>query len=108
VNLYDMLRRNDPDVVASGGVAIAKGDIEGERWRGVHLSGPARLEIVDARRFYSLRGQPDSCGWRVRVPQGAVFEIGFLDPTTKRTLSPWRQPATSAPVPVRIPWPKTP
>lgn len=54
-----MLRRNDPHVVVSGGVALAKEDVMGERWRGIHLSAPSRLEVVDAGRLPVADGSLD-------------------------------------------------
>lgn len=108
MNLYEMLRKGDQSVVASDRVTVAESEVAGERWRGVHFCAPAQLEVVDARRFYSLRSQPDSCGWRVQVPKDMGFEIGFVDPSTNNAVSSWTPRVSSSPETVRLPWPKVP
>lgn len=108
MNLYDMLRRRDTNLTFNGAVSLAEEDIGGDRWRGVHLLAPADLTIVDARRFYSLRSQPDTCGWRVRLPEDSAFEIRFVDPATGASVSHWTHAVASIAEPVRLPWPKIP
>lgn len=108
MNLFETVRRKDKNVVTSGEVVLAEGAVAGERWRGINISGGSNLRILDARRFYSLRGQPDTCGWRIAVPKGLSFEIAFENPQTGQILSRWSQGPTTTPETVRLPWPKMP
>ncbi|MCK0208529.1 hypothetical protein MWN33_10850 [Starkeya koreensis] len=77
MNLFDMIRRKDANLVVTSGVEMAKGRVAGELWRGVHLASGNGVRVAGARRFHSLRGQPDHCGWRVSVPEDLQFEIGL-------------------------------
>jgi len=63
LNLYDMLRRGDRNLVTTGDVALAIGPMAGHNWRGLRLSHNASIRIPDVLRFHSLRSWPDTCGW---------------------------------------------
>ncbi|QUT04364.1 methyltransferase domain-containing protein [Sphingobium phenoxybenzoativorans] len=63
MNLYDMFRRGDRNLVTTGDVALTIGRIAGNNWRGLRLPYNASIRIPDALRFHSLRSWPDTCGW---------------------------------------------
>jgi SAM-dependent methyltransferase len=107
MNLFDMLRRRDRNLLVSGRVEMAKGLIHGEPWRGLHLSPGASIRITDPLRFYSLRAWPDTCGWYASLPaDGPDLQVSFVRSGTNDVSSLWTIAAgAEGPVPVRLPWP---
>ena len=105
MNLFDMLRRKDRNLVVSGQVEMAKHNFGGQLWRGLSLHPGASLRIPDVRRFASLRTWPAECGWMVQAPAEIIVEVSFLQPDNGNSV------AGSATFdgefqPLVLPWPK--
>lgn len=80
MNLFDMLRRKDKNLVVTGPVAMAKQDVAGQVWRGLSLGSGASLRIPDVRRLAGLRAFPADCGWMVQAPAEMLVEVSFRAP----------------------------
>lgn len=106
MNLHYMLQKNSPYVTVLGGAQMAKGRIGGDRWRGISFPSGGTLTVKNVRRFYSMRAQPDTCGWRVTVPKGMRFQLEFRDAVSGQVLSGWQQEAVANDAVVRLIWPK--
>jgi predicted SAM-dependent methyltransferase len=104
MNLYDMFRRKDKNLLFGGDVSLAKVSVQGEVWRGLHIGTDAWIRIPDVFRFHNFRAWPDFCGWfshasgqdsiRIRIIQAeggdVVGERSFFGESQ----------------PVFLPWPK--
>lgn len=108
MNLFDMLRRGDPNLQVRGNAVMSRGIVMGESWRGLDVSPGSEVRIRDARRFYSLRAQPDTCGWRAIVPEGLSLDVAFRDSETDAELATWSLKPTAIAEPIRLVWPKNP
>lgn len=106
MNLHYMLQKGSPHISVQAGAQMAHGRITGDHWRGISFQSGATLDVKHVRRFYSMRAQPDTCGWRVIVPKGMRFELEFREADTARRLSGWQQEATAGDAVVRLVWPK--
>lgn len=106
MNLYYMLRKDSPDVTVTRGAEAAVRRIDGEAWRGVSFPHKSSLRVAHVRRFYSMRAQPDTCGWRVVVPEGMKFTAEFCEAGTGKRLSAWWQSGTGRAEVVRLAWPR--
>jgi predicted SAM-dependent methyltransferase len=104
VNLYDMLRRKDRNLLVSGQVAMAKAEINGELWRGVNLAPGSAIRIVDARRFVSLRAWPRHCGWMVETPPNVRLDVTVVRHGTDVALG--TTSYSGGFQPLNLPWPR--
>ena len=80
MNLFDMLRRSDRNLLVTGGVAMAKHEIAGCVWRGLSVPPEASLCIPDIRRFAAFRAGPAECGWRVQAPVETIVQVTLRQP----------------------------
>lgn len=107
MNLFDMVRRDDSNLVASGEVIADKRSMFDGAWRGVRLAPGAELRLKDVLRFYPLAAMPDYCGWYA-VSLGSLgsarLEVAVTAKDSDEVISEWSTEADSTPRPVRIPW----
>jgi predicted SAM-dependent methyltransferase len=103
LNLFDMLRRRDANLLAQGRVVLGKRNQDGEVWRGLYLHRDSSFRIKDARQFASLRAFPESCGWMVDAPEGAAVRVSIVDPEGE-VLGSCTLEGSATRVP--IPWPQ--
>lgn len=104
MNLFDMLRRKDRNLQIAGDIVMAKNQIDGEGWRGLHLPEGASFRIPDVRRFASFRSWPSSCGWWVQAPVEMALEVSFVRHGTDDVVGCCN--FDGAFHPVTLPWPK--
>jgi SAM-dependent methyltransferase len=102
LNLFDMLRRKDANLVVDGEVALGKRRDRGETWRGLYLNRNSCFRILDVRRFASLRAFPESCGWTVDTPEGTSVRVSVACPNGEVVGS---RTFEGSGTPVLIPWP---
>ena len=79
MNLFDMARRRDPNLVFAGTVDHAKFPVNGESWRGLRIAPGSSFRIPDVRRFVNFRSFPDQIGWMVRTPAGVRARVAFVE-----------------------------
>ena len=104
MNLFHMLHRQDPNLLAEGDVVLAKHDVGGETWRGLDLRVGGAFTIPDVRRFVSFRAFPQTCGWMVETDSRLALKLSFRrggsdEELSSRTFSGTFQPVT-------FPWPR--
>ena len=75
MNLFDMVRRKDPNLQVSGAVAMAKKVYRDDIWRGISLEPGASFTLADIRRFVNFRHFPGHCGWMVDAPHGSELIV---------------------------------
>jgi predicted SAM-dependent methyltransferase len=80
MNLYDMLRRKDRNLLVNGAVAMTKREVAGCLWRGLTIGPGASLRIPDVRRFAGFRAWPAECGWRLQVPVETIARVTLCQP----------------------------
>lgn len=107
MNLYYMLERRDKNALFEGGLQPTSERAQDAIWRGITMPAGSSITIPNARRHYTLRSWPDTCGWFVRVPEdGPDLEVLFQRSEGGKVLGRARIPAGSPGlVAVRLPWP---
>ncbi|MCW2411748.1 MULTISPECIES: class I SAM-dependent methyltransferase [unclassified Sphingobium] len=106
MNLFDMARRGDRNLVLSGEVKKIKRTYRDGDWRGLELTPGARFSIPDVRRFASLRHFPAQCGWMVDVPVGSSLRIAVVSGTDGTILSRHFVAGGEGLRPLDLPWPR--
>lgn len=104
MNLYDMMRRTDPNLEVSGEVAMARRKVGNDLWRGLNLMGGSSFRLLDVRRFINFRAWPDSIGWMAETPAGLSLKLSFVKRGTEEVLGSSRYSGDFQTA--YLPWPK--
>jgi hypothetical protein len=104
LNLFDMLRRKDANLVVQGAVKISKGNDDRGTWRGLQLPDGSSFRIPDIRRFVTFRTFPEQCGWTVDAPEGTTLRVSIVHSGTNEVLG--TRTYEGARQPLLIPWPQ--
>ena len=106
MNLFELMRRQDRNLIADGGVTLSKAVIEDQTWRGLQMKSGSSFRIVDIRRFATFRAFSESCGWTLFAPPGSALRLsvcrhGEHEVLASRTFEGRHEP-------ILMPWPKVP
>lgn len=108
MNIYDMLRRKDPNIVATAGVKLSKQPHRNQIWRGLTISPGHSVQLLDILRFYPFRERPPHCNWTVRTLRDTLRKpeiILSLVSGSGEHISDFRTAATGEPTLLSLPWP---
>ena len=107
MNLFYMLERKDRNVAFDGGPRQTTVNVQGETWRGLSMPVGSSITVPKARRHFTLRSWPDTCGWFVLTPEnGPDLEVLLQRQGSDEVVGQVRFPAGSPGlVAVRLPWP---
>ena len=78
LNLFDLARRSDPNLLLNGGTTLAKRSYADGIWNGLALPAGGSFAISDIRRFVSFRHFPDKIDWRIDVPRGGRARLRIV------------------------------
>lgn len=104
MNLYDMARRGDTNLMLAGEVVLARRPACGELWRGLDLRPGAGFTIPDIRRFASFRHFPAQCGWMVEAPAGTALRLTLVAADSGKVVG--SRTFAGEFQPVVLPWPQ--
>jgi predicted SAM-dependent methyltransferase len=104
MNLFDMARRKDDNLILSGDISMAKSSQHGATWRGLQLSAGSSFRIPDLRRFVSFRAYPATCGWMVETPAELYIRVSMVRHETDDVLA--YRDYSGAFQPLFLPWPQ--
>jgi SAM-dependent methyltransferase len=111
MNLCEMQRHKDPNLVLSTSVTESIGEHDGDYWKGFQISPDSapQIRLRGAPGWHPFRERPDFIGWMACSPANGVLETWFapagrpdvrLGPSHKLHLS-------ERLLPIRLPWPLT-
>ncbi|QEA15814.1 methyltransferase domain-containing protein [Novosphingobium ginsenosidimutans] len=78
MNLFDLARRQDANLLLDGEVVVSKQSYADGVWRGLAVPRGAAFRILDIRRFVTFRHFPEQIGWRLEVPTGGTARLRLL------------------------------
>lgn len=71
MNLFDMLRRNDRNLVLSGDIAQTKREFFGRPWRALRMPKGSSIRLSTPRRFLPFSRLPSTIGWLAVGEEGS-------------------------------------
>lgn len=106
MNLFEMLARRDPTLIACQGTSPVKLEANGATWRCLRVpAGSApQLQVQTILRWHPFRTRPDQVGWHARAVAGQgnlAVRLAGKD----GILSEISVAIGHVPVPVPLPWP---
>jgi SAM-dependent methyltransferase len=109
MNLFEMWRHKDPNLVLSASVRESKGQHDGEVWRGfqIYADSAPQIRLLGAPGWYPFRERPDFIGWMASAQGKGTLDTWFA-PAGKpdRQLgTPYTLHLSEHLLPVRVPWP---
>lgn len=108
MNIYEMLRRGDSDLIVSPEVKIAKREYYGEIWRGLLLPPGASIRLRGALRFHTFRERPAHCNWTIsanKAERAAGVGVKFVAATGDTIITKSETIVDAWPRPLLLPWP---
>ena len=109
MNLFEMWRHKDPNLVLSTSVRESKAAFDGDVWRGFQIAPDSapQIRLRGAPGWHPFRERPDLIGWMARTPGTGVLHTWFA-PANKpdsQLSAPHTLHLTDRLLPVRLPWP---
>ncbi len=105
MNLFEMLRRADPNLVLSGGVEAVKRDFGGHKYRALRIEKGGGFCIRTPLRFLPFRRLAPTIGWLGVVESGsAQMRLTYRRGSTTSAVD---VPLTTTPVEIPLPLPKS-
>lgn len=106
MNLFDLARRQDANLLLDGEVVVSKQSSADGIWRGLSVSPGAAFRILDIRRFVTFRHFPEQIGWRLEVPVGGRARLRLLSHDDHMVVG--EAIYTEGVHAVKMPWPLAP
>jgi SAM-dependent methyltransferase len=109
MNLFEMWRHRDPNLLLSNSVRESKGTIEGEIWKGFQILADStpQIRLRGAPGWYPFRQRPEFIGWMARASGHGSLKIWFAPPDKPECelSTPYTLQLNDRLLPVRLPWP---
>jgi SAM-dependent methyltransferase len=109
MNLFDMWRHKDPNLVLTQGASASKQALEGQTWKGFQVvpSESPQIRLRGAPSWYPFTERAEMVGWMACSRRAGVLKIWFSPSDSPRTelSSPLTLQLCDRLLPVRIPWP---
>ncbi len=106
MNLFDLVRRQDTNLLLNGEIVVAKQTGHDGVWRGLSLPPGASFRIPDIRRFVTFRHFPTQIGWQITVPLGGRASFRLISRQKETVIG--EATYSEGLHPVTMPWPLTP
>ena len=109
MNLFEMWRHKDPNLVLSTSVRESKGEHDGDIWKGFQIAADSapQIRLRGVPRWYPFRERPDFIGWMACAPGEGVLDTWFApaDKPYQQLSAPHQIHLSDHLQAVRLPWP---